>query len=213
MRSIINVIKAAFRASLSGPGLLGWLVALVKPIAKALNMASDIDLLANYFGAAGKFLETGWGTLTSVVLGAVIIGYAVYRNTRRAEKDESHRISILELLSKATVKGWVFDRDTLHARQGWVHNENRYVSTSVPSGRNEPNLYSNLHVERETALAWLDSIKRMTPRQRLARMRKSFERNKSVLTEDYKYFITPDKPAKKQKRTARAEISKCQQTR
>jgi hypothetical protein len=209
MRSIINVIKVAFRASLSGPGLLGWLVALVKPIAKVLNMASDIDLLANYFGATGKFLETGWGTLTSIVLGAVIIGYAVYRNMRRAAKDESHRISILELLSEATAKGWVFNRDTLQifmqslrqavsegsiviwgilkngrdpisatslyvyekisadyfrehwidAHQGWLHNENRYVSTSVPSGRNEPNLYSNLHVERETSLAWLNSIK------------------------------------------------------
>jgi hypothetical protein len=34
----------------------------------------------------------------------------------------------------------------------------------------------------------------MTPQQRMARMRKSFERNKSVLTEDYKYFITPDDP-------------------
>jgi hypothetical protein len=35
-----------------------------------------------------------------------------------------------------------------------------------------------------------------TPQQRLARMRKYFEKNKSVLTEDYKFFITPDKPAK-----------------
>jgi hypothetical protein len=35
-----------------------------------------------------------------------------------------------------------------------------------------------------------------TPQQRLDRMRKSFEKNKSVLTEDYKYFITPDKPGK-----------------
>ena len=34
-----------------------------------------------------------------------------------------------------------------------------------------------------------------TPLQRLARMRKSFEKNKIVLTEDYKYFTTPDKPA------------------
>jgi hypothetical protein len=32
----------------------------------------------------------------------------------------------------------------------------------------------------------------ITPNQRLARMRKSFDRNKSVLTEDYKYFTTPD---------------------
>jgi hypothetical protein len=31
-----------------------------------------------------------------------------------------------------------------------------------------------------------------TPHERLARMRKSFEKNKSVLTVDYKYFTTPD---------------------
>jgi hypothetical protein len=35
----------------------------------------------------------------------------------------------------------------------------------------------------------------LTPDQRLARMRKSFEKNKSMLTEDYKYFTTPDAPA------------------
>jgi hypothetical protein len=35
-----------------------------------------------------------------------------------------------------------------------------------------------------------------TPHQRLARMRKSFAKTKSVLTEDYKYFITPDKADK-----------------
>jgi hypothetical protein len=34
----------------------------------------------------------------------------------------------------------------------------------------------------------------MTPNQRLIRMHKSFAKNKSVLTEDYKYFITPDAP-------------------
>lgn len=79
MRSIIKLIAAALRASLTGPGLLGWFVALTKPIAKILSMAGDVDLLANYFGVAGRFLETGWGTLTSVVLGAVIIGYAIHR--------------------------------------------------------------------------------------------------------------------------------------
>jgi hypothetical protein len=52
-----------------------------------------------------------------------------------------------------------------------------------------------------------------TPQERLARMRKSFERNKSVLTEDYKYFITPDKPAKQRRKQSDGKSSKCQQTR
>ncbi len=34
-----------------------------------------------------------------------------------------------------------------------------------------------------------------TPQERLARMHKSFAKNKSVLTEDYKFFITQDAPA------------------
>ena len=34
-----------------------------------------------------------------------------------------------------------------------------------------------------------------TPQQRMARMRKSFEKDKSVLTVDYKYFVTPDATA------------------
>jgi hypothetical protein len=35
-------------------------------------------------------------------------------------------------------------------------------------------------------------VEMTTPQQRLDRMRKSFAKNKSVLTEDYNYFITPD---------------------
>jgi hypothetical protein len=35
----------------------------------------------------------------------------------------------------------------------------------------------------------------ITPQQRLIRMRKSFEKDKSVLTADYKYFTTSDVPA------------------
>jgi hypothetical protein len=35
-----------------------------------------------------------------------------------------------------------------------------------------------------------------TPLQRLARMQKSFAKDKSVLTADYKYFTTPDAPTK-----------------
>jgi hypothetical protein len=36
----------------------------------------------------------------------------------------------------------------------------------------------------------------ITPIERLARMRVSFEKDRSVLTEDYKYFIIPDAPIK-----------------
>lgn len=34
----------------------------------------------------------------------------------------------------------------------------------------------------------------ITPQERLTRMRKSFEKDKSVLVQDYKYFISSVKP-------------------
>jgi hypothetical protein len=42
-----------------------------------------------------------------------------------------------------------------------------------------------------------------TPQERLARMRKTFEKNRSVLTADYKYFITSDEPAKPRNKAVR----------
>jgi len=54
-----------------------------------------------------------------------------------------------------------------------------------------------------------------TPHERLARMRKSFEKNKRVLTEDYKYFITPDKADKPRANQPERKqtLAKCQSTR
>jgi len=52
-----------------------------------------------------------------------------------------------------------------------------------------------------------------TPHERLARMRKSFERNRSVLTEDYKYFITRMVKPRAEKPASARDPSKCQSTR
>jgi len=53
----------------------------------------------------------------------------------------------------------------------------------------------------------------ITPQERLARMRKSFEKDKSVLAEDYKYFTTPDKPVKQPRKQSDEKSCKCQPTR
>jgi hypothetical protein len=52
-----------------------------------------------------------------------------------------------------------------------------------------------------------------TPDERLARMRKSFAKDRSVLTEDYKYFTTPDKTAKPRAKQPEKRPRKCHPTR
>jgi hypothetical protein len=46
-----------------------------------------------------------------------------------------------------------------------------------------------------------------TPHQRLVRMRKSFERERSVLAADYKYFTTPDAPTMPRVSTPRSKAA------
>jgi hypothetical protein len=46
-----------------------------------------------------------------------------------------------------------------------------------------------------------------TPQERLTRMRKSFEKDKSVLAEDYKYFTTPDAPTTPRASTPRSKAA------
>jgi hypothetical protein len=48
----------------------------------------------------------------------------------------------------------------------------------------------------------------MMPIERLARMRVSFEKNKSVLATDYKFFTTPDKPAKPRASTLPSRVAR-----
>lgn len=48
----------------------------------------------------------------------------------------------------------------------------------------------------------------ITPYQRLLRMRNSFGKDKSILAEDYKFFTTPDAPAKPRVSTPRSKAAR-----
>ncbi len=47
-----------------------------------------------------------------------------------------------------------------------------------------------------------------TPHERLSRMRESFEKDRSVSTKDYRYFITPDKPTKPRASTPQSKAER-----
>jgi hypothetical protein len=71
---------------------IGWLVVLIKPLNRALTMWSDVDLISEHFGRVGDFLNTGWGTLTAIVLGTLIISSSLRQKTDDKETIESgHR--------------------------------------------------------------------------------------------------------------------------
>jgi len=79
-------IKELAKDAFSGVGPLGWLFLLLKPANKGIEMLGEVDLFESYGGYVGRFLETGWGTLVSIFIGAAIIGYAIYK---RISEDNS----------------------------------------------------------------------------------------------------------------------------
>jgi hypothetical protein len=66
-------------ASLALVGLFGSCVALTKPIIWIIDRLSEMDFLATYGGEFGRFLDTGFGTLASVVVGCAIIGFSIFK--------------------------------------------------------------------------------------------------------------------------------------
>jgi hypothetical protein len=64
-------------------GLFGWVITFAKPLIWIIDRLSEIDFLATYAGAFGQFLNTGWGTLASVGVGATIIGYSIFQGLRQ----------------------------------------------------------------------------------------------------------------------------------
>lgn len=89
------------RASLSGFGPFGWILWLIRPVASIINMIGDVDTLGNYLGPLGRFLDTGWGTFTCFVIGAIIIGSAILYK----ERSQPDSISVHKAANKVTI-GW-----------------------------------------------------------------------------------------------------------
>jgi hypothetical protein len=72
-------IKILIKDAFSGVGPLGWLIALLKPANKGIEMLGEVDLFKTYGGSLGQFFDTGLGTAASIIIGAVIIGYAIFK--------------------------------------------------------------------------------------------------------------------------------------
>jgi hypothetical protein len=80
-RRIVTILQ--MRRSLQiAAAVVGAAITFSKPIIKLIDRLSEMDFLATYAGAVGRFLETGWGTLTSVCIGTAIIGFSIYHGLK-----------------------------------------------------------------------------------------------------------------------------------
>jgi hypothetical protein len=91
-------------ASLALVGLFGSCVALTKPIIWIIDRLSEIDFLATYGGEFGRFLDTGFGTLASAVVGCAIIGFSIFKGLQAPATVGNNRFSVPAPSVNATKK-------------------------------------------------------------------------------------------------------------
>jgi hypothetical protein len=131
----------------SPAGIVGWVVALAKPIRSAVDWLSDMDFVSSNMAAIGAFLNTGWGTLASVCAGALILGHAIQRSLHAAPVQETgSAISDLQREKKLPLKGAEITPDQ-HSETLPARDEDDYaygLSLERVSGEinpDKPNIY------------------------------------------------------------------------
>jgi hypothetical protein len=75
--------KAIFKATISGAAPIGLLLTVSKPIYRAIDMLGNMQFVSDSWPSIKAFFDSGTGTLTSVVLGATIVGYSILQGLRQ----------------------------------------------------------------------------------------------------------------------------------
>ena len=78
MMKIVQKLRASFTSPI---GLVGYVVGLQSLFIRLIRWLGDMDFIASYWRPIGTFLDTGWGTLASVVVGAIIVAIAIFRSS------------------------------------------------------------------------------------------------------------------------------------
>jgi hypothetical protein len=82
-----GVVSKAIDAFRSRTGIAGFAVGFAKPIIWLINMLGEIDLVGTYLPTVNTFIESGLGTAATVLGGALIVAYAIYRKETSDSND------------------------------------------------------------------------------------------------------------------------------
>src|SRR4051794_37863717 len=94
MWGISKLLRFLWDGITSPLGFFGVAISLIKPTLWLVGRLSDMDFVSTHLKEIGAFLETGWGTLTSVATGAAIIASAIHRAASRNEENDGPPVPI-----------------------------------------------------------------------------------------------------------------------
>lgn len=129
------ILRQWIRPIVSIGGLIGTLVILIKPILWLVSVMGDIEFIATNLATIGKFLDTGWGTVATVLSGSALIAYSAYHGYR-AQSVGSRQDTESEFISRPTYETWddVEGLTVLQAACLWADIEPVISTNDLPRG-------------------------------------------------------------------------------
>jgi len=78
-------------------GVVGAFLILLKPIWLIIENISNLDFVRTNWKYVANFIESGWGTFASILLGAIILGTAILRANQEKVKKLENKLTDLRL--------------------------------------------------------------------------------------------------------------------
>jgi len=103
---------------------VGTVITLTKPVIWLIDKVGEVDVVRDHLGEIGPFLNSGWGTLTTVLSGCALIAWAIYNSRHQktapisapGEKD-SPRIATVRGKTERKIEEMQAETALLHARR------------------------------------------------------------------------------------------------
>jgi len=93
-------LKRFFKALTSPQALIGWAIAFSPKVWRIIEVAGDMDFIAQNADKIGGFLQTGTGTLFTVFIGIMLVGHAAYKNVSESQEPLPTETPITQLISR-----------------------------------------------------------------------------------------------------------------
>ena len=72
-------MKRTIKSAFSPLGIIGWVIVLQRYIFQFIGWVGDLDFISQNWPMIIKFFDSGLGTLTSTIVGCLIVGTAILR--------------------------------------------------------------------------------------------------------------------------------------
>ena len=101
-----ETIQKLKQGLISPQALIGWVILLIKPVWKLVELAGDVDFLIQHAGDIERAFQSGWTTLGFAFVGLFLVGHAAYKAPGAATKTSPVPAPVIVNFEEPDYEAW-----------------------------------------------------------------------------------------------------------